>query len=390
MKRRKRKRGELIRQHLKSGIWYLDCMDPAGTDRIQRSLHTRNRHDAEMAARAWWKHRYDIAYGGIKDVPERTLGELMDEFRRHIEAHPKMAPKTATNYFVTLRAFERFADVDTPGWRARPLTTLEPQMFDRYREARMSEGRKGSTVNQGLARLSAMFRFAVKQGYLSNNPIRRVERADVKPKQPRWLTSNEIDRMRKMLTGDLLDFFEVAIATGLRLSEMLNLRWDRSIGFEQNVITVWSSETWKPKSASSHRSVPMRKEVRAIMERRYQERSSGPFVFNGDEAWNKRFVQREFTESYKKAGIKGANIHSLRHTFATHFRMSGGDITNLRDLLGHSSVKVTEVYAHANITHLESALDKMSFDTARPHVLKREEIVKVRKPRSVSARNEKD
>ena len=63
----------------------------------------------------------------------------------------------------------------------------------------------------------------------------------------------------------------------------------------------------------------------------------------------------------KEAGLKKLRIHDLRHTFASHFMMNGGDIYDLKEILGHASVKTTMRYAHLGRKHLQSKANVVSF-----------------------------
>ncbi|MFX7056441.1 tyrosine-type recombinase/integrase, partial [Acinetobacter baumannii] len=71
--------------------------------------------------------------------------------------------------------------------------------------------------------------------------------------------------------------------------------------------------------------------------------------------------RKAFERAVKRAGIdlpEGQCTHVLRHTFASHFMMNGGNILVLRDILGHSDIKMTMVYAHFSPDHLEDAVKK--------------------------------
>jgi len=68
-----------------------------------------------------------------------------------------------------------------------------------------------------------------------------------------------------------------------------------------------------------------------------------------------------FKRACKKAGIENACLHTLRHTFASHLVMSGVDIMTLSKLLGHSSITMTEKYAHLAQDHLRGAVEKLKF-----------------------------
>jgi site-specific recombinase XerD len=75
-------------------------------------------------------------------------------------------------------------------------------------------------------------------------------------------------------------------------------------------------------------------------------------------------MQKSFERAVKRAGIdlpEGQCTHVLRHTFASHFMMNGGNILVLRDILGHADIKMTMVYAHFAPDHLEDAVTKTRF-----------------------------
>jgi integrase len=72
-------------------------------------------------------------------------------------------------------------------------------------------------------------------------------------------------------------------------------------------------------------------------------------------------LDRQFAAARKRAGSTKIRFHDLRHTFASHFMMNGGNIYDLQKILGHSSVKMTERYAHLSPNHLSDAMKIVSF-----------------------------
>jgi site-specific recombinase XerD len=69
----------------------------------------------------------------------------------------------------------------------------------------------------------------------------------------------------------------------------------------------------------------------------------------------------EIMKVYKKAGIQGTNLHTLRHTFASHLIMKGVDPRTVQEYLGHSSLQITEKYSHLSKSHRRGAINVLSF-----------------------------
>jgi len=71
-------------------------------------------------------------------------------------------------------------------------------------------------------------------------------------------------------------------------------------------------------------------------------------------------LKRYLKKAARKAGLGWVSWHVFRHTFATHFLMSGGDISSLQGLLGHSDVKTTMIYLHLVPTYVKQSIDKLN------------------------------
>ena len=70
---------------------------------------------------------------------------------------------------------------------------------------------------------------------------------------------------------------------------------------------------------------------------------------------------KELTKVYKKAGIEGASLHTLCHTFASHLIMKGVDPRTVQEYLGHSSLQITEKYSHLSKSHKQEAINVLNF-----------------------------
>ena len=202
--------------------------------------------------------------------------------------------------------------------------------------------------------LSHIFSNALDAGYLQSNPFRKLKK--MKEQQHRlYLTTDELERFFNTL--DLAtktartrgnrstylkfkQFCEVLLNTGLRRSELLDLRLE-NVDFENNLLLVERAKGKK------RREIPMTERVREIL------RETSPLLF-GDMTRDQ--VTHKFTDCAREAGLKGMKLHSLRHTFGTYLIAMGYDITVAKELLGHEDINTTLVYARADARLLRTAI----------------------------------
>ena len=143
---------------------------------------------------------------------------------------------------------------------------------------------------------------------------------------------------------------------GLRRGEIQNLMWS-DINFETNILSITPKEDWHPKDYEC-RDIPMSADLR---EHLLKTPRQGEYVIY--DRYGHRFSVDAMTNYFiakvtKRAGLKG-NIHKLRHTFASHLVQNRVSLYEVRDLLGHSSITTTEIYAHLSKSSLHSAISKL-------------------------------
>lgn len=213
-----------------------------------------------------------------------------------------------------------------------------------YREARQRQGLLPQTVNRDLAYLKAALRHA-NQMHGKQIPAIAWSRVFVKeaPHRIRFLSHDEYHTLLEYCPPDLALIVKVAVATGLRKSNILKLTW-REVDLSSGFITV------KVKGDKIHR-IRMAPPVRAALSTLHHRVG---LVFN-----TKNF-RRQWERAVMLAGLQDFRFHDLRHTCATWMRMDGVDLADICEALGHSSVTVTMRYAHIEPTTHVSAFDRIS------------------------------
>jgi len=216
------------------------------------------------------------------------------------------------------------------------------------------------TVRRTVMFLKQVFRWALKQGFITINPIEDFKYSvGKKTRRVRWFTQEELLRIFNYADEhypQLSSLFKFLYYTGMRLSEMLALQW-QDIDLHNKIINVYDSKT-----PSGYRQIPIRPEVEKIL-KQFPKCKETNFVFINKrcKVWNHDYIIHQFKHILRKVGIdeKGVCVHTLRHTFASHLAMAGVPLDVIRDLLGHGSVLITEIYAHLAPDHLKNAVDKL-------------------------------
>ena len=234
-----------------------------------------------------------------------------------------------------------------------------------------SSGLSGSSVHGMRTALSKVLQAAVDWDYLELNPARGIRIGDRGPKTERlYLNSSEVLRLLTALPEPSHTIVVVAVLTGMRIGEILALRWkylDLMRGSIQIRETVSEGLFGSPKTRSGRRDVPMSDRVRNAFEvHRVQSRQSGPedlvFASRNQTPINpKNLLRRVLRPTCDALKLPAITWHSFRHTHATLLGEVGESLRTAQALLGHSDLETTlNVYTHAIPESQRRAVDKVA------------------------------
>jgi len=236
----------------------------------------------------------------------------------------------------------------TPFFQGKHLSDITPQDIERYKAERLKQVLPAS-VNRDLTCLRHMLNKAVEWSYLSASPMKGVKLLKEPPGRLRFLSKDEIKRLMEELPDSTKTVVLFALYTGLRKSEILNLKWN-NIDFKNKMIIVDKTKT------NERRIIPMNNAI-------YKELQDISRNRNGDAifAQEKINLRKNFEAAVKRAEIDDFRFHDLRHTFASYLVMSGASLIAVQQLLGHKEIRMTMRYSHLSQDHLLDAINKLSF-----------------------------
>ncbi|MHC4623344.1 MAG: tyrosine recombinase XerC [Planctomycetota bacterium] len=220
-----------------------------------------------------------------------------------------------------------------------------------------------STIARKLATLRSFYKFLVKRGRISSNPVVPIRKPKQEKKLPKFL---EYDQVKTLLETPPLDnwlgardraIMETLYSTGMRVSELVGLNMD-DIDFLGEVVHIrgkGKKERIAPISSSALQVIQHYMEFR---NKRAQSNgnfdSKVLFVNKHGRRLSTRSVRRKMDKYLKMAGIDPTvSPHTLRHSFATHMLNNGADLRSVQELLGHQSLSTTQIYTHLSTTRLK-------------------------------------
>ncbi|MFZ1290665.1 MAG: tyrosine-type recombinase/integrase [Melioribacteraceae bacterium] len=206
--------------------------------------------------------------------------------------------------------------------------------------------------------LKASFNKGLFWGYIKVNPFQKIKLPKVAKKYPVFINQNEFNKLVEVVRDQVIkDIFTTAYYTGLRQSEILNLKWT-SIDFIRQEILVKNTNDFITKS-KKERVIPMNNYLLEILQRRY-ENCKSEFVFstNNNYKFNEDYISHKFKKEIRKAKLSESyKFHTLRHSFASNLVQRGVSLYIVKELLGHQDISTTQIYSHLNNTSLKNAID---------------------------------
>lgn len=228
-------------------------------------------------------------------------------------------------------------------------------LFDRLQ----GQGLKVRTLEGIATAIGSMYSRAVRWGYLtkSQRPDIRVpsDGSAAEQEKTAFLTEEEFEALVEATHDRITTMLHVAVGTGMRVSELLGLMWN-DCDFERKSITVARTATYDngmqtPKGGKP-RTLPMTERMEELLQAHRETAFSGEeFVFkvSANEPSHINDLRWWMDKAYKDAGLTDRDKkgwHVLRHTFAARLATKGVSLRLIQQLMGHSSVTVTERYAH--------------------------------------------
>jgi integrase len=181
----------------------------------------------------------------------------------------------------------------------------------------------------------------------------------------RILTHKEIRVLVENVQPPLKYAVLLALNTGMRKGEILSLRWE-NVNLERNFITVTAMEA----KSKRIRRIPINRELRKLFLKLKLSRDGNKYVFQNP-LTGSRFTDfgRSWRSLLTRTGIDDMRFHDLRHTFASHFLMNGGDLYTLKEILGHKELNTTARYLTVTTDHKARAMEIFQVAETEPNII---------------------
>ncbi|MBD3641978.1 MAG: tyrosine-type recombinase/integrase [Marinobacter sp.] len=317
---------------LPSGRWQVDLrMDGRGSKRIRRTFDSKA--EAKRFETFILSKRAEGKEWNPSKADNRRLEDLIQLWFNAKGVHLKDGERRK-------RCLDAIAD-----FMGNPIArTVKPAAFLAYRAHKIQEGASKKTLNNHLGYLNAVYNQLHRLNEIDfENPIRNVEMLRLDERELSWLTVEQIRHLLKTIEQFSQNphvhlLTRICLATGARWGEAENLQLRH---VQEGKLTFVNTKSGKS------RSVPVAQELFEEICEHLKEHGKFGFSLSA------------FRRALEKSRIwlpSGQAAHVLRHTFASHFVMNGGDLIVLQKVLGHSTIMMTLRYAHLSPNHLQSAL----------------------------------
>lgn len=278
------------------------------------------------------------------------MQDLIFSYQNYLEKVKQASSNTISSY---MRDIRQFTDWLHQRKGEDILETTNSDVCD-YLAFLQSQGKSGATASRSLASLKNFFSYAVSGGFLNGSPVSdeiHVERGE--KKLPQVLTGKEVELLlAQPACVDAKGYrdkamLEVMYATGMRVTELISLNVE-DVNLELGVVKCHSGKKSRviPLYPAAQKALSVYlTDVRSTMISDVSEQAL--FVNIGGTRMSRQGFWKILKFYQAKAGIeKEITPHTLRHSFAVHLLENGADLGSLQELMGHSDISSTQMYAH--------------------------------------------
>lgn len=245
------------------------------------------------------------------------------------------------------------------------LSDITPSMIAEKRDELLSSNtprgtlRSPATVNRYIAALSHAYSIAFKEyGWVESSPVRYITKPKEPPGRVRFLNADERNQLlsacQKSKNPFLYCVVVLAMSTGMRQGEIMNLTWKDLDLFKKQIILE------KTKNGT-RRSVPIVGLAFELLTKLSVNRKvASELLFPGKLLQTPMDLRKAWLAALKQAKIQNFRFHDLRHCAASYLAMSGATLTEIALILGHKHIEVTRRYSHLSEQHVFGVVERMN------------------------------
>ncbi len=323
--------------------------------------------------------------GAAAAVVEKNFSPMVRQFLDYLKLEKHFSDYTVKSYGADLIQFGQFL-MGEIGQSHRSATTAdgsgalderqfkcEPITIREFLAYLYGQNYTKSTTARKLATLRSFYKFLIRRGHVSVNPLSTIRTPKQEKRLPKCL---DLEQVQKLLEapgdGDVLSardkaMLEVLYSSGIRVSELVELEM-ADIDLQEGILRVKGKGRKDRLTPIGSQAI---KALQRYFEMRTNDGKASPalqtptarvFLNKHGQSLSTRSVRRKLDKYLLAAGLDpGISPHTLRHSFATHLLNNGADLRSVQELLGHQSLSTTQIY-----THLTTNRMKEVYDAAHP------------------------
>lgn len=248
------------------------------------------------------------------------------------------------------------------------LADITPTLLSEYRD-KLKKKMQSGTVNRYLTSISHAFSVAVREwGWIESNPVSKVRKLKEPRGRVRFLSEDSVDQQGRAVHGErtrllnacrksrspvLHDIVVLALSTGMRQGEIMNLTW-KDVNFRDGRITLLDTKN------GDIRAIPITGMALELLKQRAKVRRLDTQLVFPDKTGKAPAKFRDaWLAALDRAEIDNFRFHDLRHTAASYLAMSGATLAEIAEILGHKTLAMVKRYSHFSTDHVSGVLSKL-------------------------------